>query len=58
MVSRVRRPEIPAPKFETVPDTMVAIVCLVFFVTLASGLIQWQTNRNRNTTPNDEITNG
>ena len=46
VVSRVRRPGFPDPKFETVPDTMIAIVCLLFLVTFVSGLIQWLSIRN------------
>lgn len=53
VISRIRRPDFPDPKFETVPDTMVYIVCLLFVLTIVSWLIkQWRT-RNDVTVPND-----
>ena len=58
MVSRVHRPGVPAPSYESVPDTMNSIVLVLLIVTLLSGLIQWMASRNHNSTPNSEIKNG
>ncbi len=48
VISRVRRPEIPSPKFETIPDTLLIIVCSLFVVTFVSVVIQWLLRRSRN----------
>jgi hypothetical protein len=56
VVSRIRRPGFPDPKFETVPDTMVSIVCLLFVVTIVSCLIQWWVSRNDIRVAHDGIT--
>ena len=44
IVSRVRRPEFPDPSFETVPDTMLLIVWILFALTCLSALIKWFAN--------------
>ncbi len=48
MVSRVRRPGIPDPLYETIPDTMISVVCIVFAVTCISGLVKWVINSKQN----------
>ena len=41
VVSRRRRPDIPIPKYELVPDLILIIVVLLAVVTLGSALVQW-----------------
>lgn len=55
VVSLVRRPGSPGPMFETVPDTMISAVCVLFLLTVAACLLQWWTTRNHNVFPNDGI---
>jgi hypothetical protein len=55
VVSRIRRPGFPDPKFETVPDAMISIVCLLFVVTIVSWLIQWWMTRTDICVPGDVI---
>jgi len=58
MVARAYRPDLPPPKYESVPDTMNAMVLVLLVVTLLSGMTQWMATRNHNSTPKSGIKSG
>lgn len=57
VVSRIRRPGFPDPRFETVPDTMISLVYLLFAMTIVSWLLTGWRTRNEIAGPS-EVTAG
>ena len=41
IVSRLRGPKYPDPGFETIPDTMMLLVCVIFLITCVSAFVQY-----------------